>query len=193
MERDCNTCAHHVQAASFEGAPARCWNCAGNPELPNWSPKAGMTHDLGTFEAVRQSPTFILRPMQQIDRGGRIHTTHFVRETTITPPQATALPTAAAARKAIPIYSGFVAYFPDAMAAVAELSRIGNDQHNPGKPLFWDRSKSGDELDALTRHLVEAGTIDTDGIRHSAKVAWRAMANLQKEIEAERARTAAKP
>lgn len=86
-------------------------------------------------------------------------------------------------RKQMPVYSGFVRYFPDAMAAVAELSRIGNDQHNPGKPLHWDRSKSGDELDACMRHLMEAGTIDTDGVRHSAKAAWRAMANLQKEIE----------
>jgi len=33
---------------------------------------------------------------------------------------------------------------------------------------------------------MEAGTIDTDGVRHSAKVAWRALANLQKEIEKER-------
>jgi hypothetical protein len=58
-------------------------------------------------------------------------------------------------------------------------------QHNPDKPLAWDRSKSGDELDALMRHLIDAGTIDTDGVRHSAKVAWRALANLQKEIENE--------
>ena len=36
------------------------------------------------------------------------------------------------------------------------------------------------------RLLIEAGTIDTDGVRHSAKVAWRALANLQKEIERER-------
>lgn len=93
------------------------------------------------------------------------------------------LPTDAKARKNVPIYSGVLSYFPDAIAEVAILSRIGNDQHNPGKPLHWDRSKSGDELDALTRHLMEAGTIDTDGVRHSAKVAWRALANLQKEIE----------
>lgn len=93
------------------------------------------------------------------------------------------LPTEAQERKAVPIYSGVIKYFPRALAAVAELSRIGNEQHNPGKPLHWDRSKSGDELDALTRHLVEAGTIDTDGVRHSAKVAWRALANLEKEIE----------
>jgi len=93
------------------------------------------------------------------------------------------LPTDAKARKNVPIFSGVLRYFPDALAAVAELSRIGNEQHNPGKPLHWDRAKSGDECDALTRHLIEAGTIDTDGIRHSAKVAWRALANLQKELE----------
>lgn len=93
------------------------------------------------------------------------------------------LPTDAKARKNVPVYSGVLKYFPRALAAVAELSRAGNEQHNPGKPLFWDRSKSGDELDALTRHLLEAGTIDTDGQRHSAKVAWRALANLEKELE----------
>jgi hypothetical protein len=95
-----------------------------------------------------------------------------------------ALPTDAKARKAVPVHSGVLKYFPRALAAVAELSRIGNEQHNPGKPLRWDRSKSGDELDALTRHLLEAGTVDTDGVRHSTKVAWRALANLEKELEA---------
>ena len=86
-------------------------------------------------------------------------------------------------RKQTPIYSGVLNYFPDAIREVAQCSYAGNEQHNPNTPLHWDRSKSGDELDALTRHLLEAGTIDSDGIRHSAKVAWRALANLQKEIE----------
>ena len=72
------------------------------------------------------------------------------------------------------------------MADVAHLSWVANEQHNPGTPMHWDRSKSQDEHDALVRHLMEAGTRDTDGMRHSAKVAWRAMAALQKEIEAER-------
>ena len=89
----------------------------------------------------------------------------------------------AAMRKGIPVWSGVLNYFPDAIREVAICSRIGNEQHNPNKPLFWDRSKSGDELDALSRHLMEAGTVDSDGIRHSAKVAWRALANLQKELE----------
>jgi len=89
-----------------------------------------------------------------------------------------------AARKATPVYSGFLKYFPLAIAEVAKCSRIANEQHNPGTPMHWDRAKSGDELDALARHLIDAGTMDDDGIRHSTKVAWRAMANLQKELEA---------
>lgn len=93
------------------------------------------------------------------------------------------LPSDPKARKAVPIATGFIDYFPDAIAAVAELSRVGNAQHNPGKPLHWDRSKSGDESDALMRHFMERGTVDTDGVRHSTKVAWRALAMLQKELE----------
>lgn len=94
------------------------------------------------------------------------------------------LPTDPKARKDIPVATGCLDYFPDALAAVAELSRIGNEQHNPGQPLRWDRSKSGDEADAMMRHFLQRGTLDTDDIRHSAKVAWRALALLQKEIEA---------
>lgn len=86
-------------------------------------------------------------------------------------------------RKTMPVFSGVLKYFPDAIREVAKTSWIGNQQHHPDKSLHWDRSKSGDELDALTRHLMEAGEIDTDLIRHSAKVAWRALANLQKELE----------
>ena len=86
-------------------------------------------------------------------------------------------------RKDTPIYSGVIKYFPDALADVARCSKAGNDQHHPDKTLHWDRNKSTDELDALTRHLVDAGKFDSDGIRHSAKIAWRALANLQKEIE----------
>lgn len=96
---------------------------------------------------------------------------------------STKLPTGPQDRKLIPVASGFVDYFPRAMIAVAHLSQIGNEQHNPGKPLHWDRSKSGDESDALMRHFIERGTVDTDGVRHSVKVAWRAMAMLEKELE----------
>ena len=86
-------------------------------------------------------------------------------------------------RKQIPIFTGLIKYFPKALAEVARVSYIGNQQHHPDKPLHWDRAKSTDELDALTRHLFQAGETDTDGMRHSAKVAWRALANLEKELE----------
>lgn len=93
------------------------------------------------------------------------------------------LTTDAQERKDTPIYHGFIQYFPKAMAEVARLSLAANEQHNPGTKMHWDRSKSGDELEALTRHLVDAGSLDDDGQRHSAKIAWRAMANLEKELE----------
>lgn len=98
---------------------------------------------------------------------------------------AQSLPTSALARKELPLTTGLLDYFPAALIAVAGLSRIGNEQHNPGQPMHWARGKSGDEADALLRHLVDRGAIDTDGIRHSTKVAWRALALLQKELEAE--------
>lgn len=98
------------------------------------------------------------------------------------------LPTEAKARKALPVCTGVLDYFPDALAAVAEVSKKGNDQHNPGQPLHWAKEKSTDHADCIVRHLLERGTIDTDGGRHSAKVAWRALALLQTEIEAERAK-----
>jgi Domain of unknown function (DUF5664) len=99
------------------------------------------------------------------------------------------MPTDAEERKRRPVLSGVLNYFPDAILAVSEVSLVGNEQHHPGTPLHWDRSKSTDEADALVRHLMEAGNLDTDGIRHTAKVAWRALALLQKEIEQEQIAT----
>tara|TARA_R110002153_G_scaffold20235_3_gene68956 strand:+ start:743 stop:1051 length:309 start_codon:yes stop_codon:yes gene_type:complete len=96
---------------------------------------------------------------------------------------STLLPSDPKARKTVPLFSGCLKYFPDALCEVARLSLIANDQHNPGELLHWDRSKSGDEMDALMRHALDVGEFDTDGQRHSAKVAWRALANLQKELE----------
>lgn len=99
---------------------------------------------------------------------------------------ATVLPTDAKARKAIPLCTGVLDYFPAALAEVSKVSLQGNIQHNgPDSPLFWARGKSNDQADTIIRHLAERGKIDTDGMRHSAKVAWRALALLQLELEAE--------
>ena len=96
------------------------------------------------------------------------------------------LSTDAQERKGIPVCTGVLDYFPDAVAAVAHCSKVGNDQHNPGQPLHWAKEKSTDHADCIVRHLMDRGTLDEDGVRHSAKVAWRALALLQTEIEQER-------
>lgn len=80
---------------------------------------------------------------------------------------------------------GLLDYFPAALAAVAAHSMAGNAKHNPGQPLHWARDKSLDHADCITRHLVERGGFDPDGTRHSAALAWRALALLQTELEAE--------
>jgi len=88
------------------------------------------------------------------------------------------LPDNAEARKAIPIYTGFVKYFPNAIAAIAHHSLIGGMQHGQTPDtLHCDREKSTDELDALMRHIVEEDWVAT---------AWRALANLEKQLEKER-------
>lgn len=100
------------------------------------------------------------------------------------PTRCTTLPEAPEERKKFPVASGVLDYFPDAIAALSYLSYKGNEQHNPGQSLRWTRSKSGDEADTMLRHFLQRGTVDTDGVRHSVKMAWRALALLQKEIEA---------
>ncbi len=94
------------------------------------------------------------------------------------------LPTDAAARKNLPIWKGVMKYFPRTMAAMAAVSVAGNEQHNPGEELHWSRGKSNDHLDCVARHMLGAGTLDDDGQAHSAKLAWRACANCEIELDA---------
>lgn len=95
------------------------------------------------------------------------------------------LPTDAKERKRIPLSSGVFDYFTAALIEVAKVSQAGNDQHNAGQELHWSRGKSADHADTLLRHFVERGSVDTDGLRHAAKMCWRALAILQLELEAE--------
>jgi hypothetical protein len=95
------------------------------------------------------------------------------------------IPDDSAERKTYPIMSGFVDYFPAAMAEVAHVSYLGNQKHNPGEELHWSRGKSADHADCAMRHLIERGTRDGAGVRHLAQAAWRVMAALQLELEAE--------
>ena len=107
------------------------------------------------------------------------------REGEAWPPHNTqALPSAWDQRKAAPIYSGVMSYFPRALAAIARLSKNGNDKHNPGQPLHWSQDKSNDHADCILRHQADAGTIDPDdGLPHTVKVAWRALAQLEVELQ----------
>lgn len=88
-------------------------------------------------------------------------------------------------RKNRPMTTGVLDYFPDALAYVAYVSKIGNDKHNPGEPLHWSKDKSADHADCVMRHLVDRGKLDPNGVRHSGNLAWRALALLQIEIENE--------
>ena len=88
-------------------------------------------------------------------------------------------------RKATPVYSGFIKYFPNAIKDVAKLSLIANEQHHPNTPLHWDMDKSKDELDACKRHLIDHASgieFDDDSVRHLTKCAWRLMAMLERTL-----------
>jgi hypothetical protein len=94
------------------------------------------------------------------------------------------LPTDSKLRKEAPMFSGVLDYFPDAIFAVARLSFLGNEKHNPGEPLHWAKGKSMDEPDCIMRHLADHGIIDPDdGALHEVKLAWRSLANLQRFID----------
>jgi hypothetical protein len=78
-------------------------------------------------------------------------------------------------------------YFPLALAAVAEVCRVGNDQHNPGEPLHWARGKSMNQMDTALRHQMDHGMgvvrDPKDKCWHLAKAIWRLSAELQLTME----------
>lgn len=88
--------------------------------------------------------------------------------------------------KELKVFTGMLKYFPDACLEVGYVSHIANEQHNPGEPMHWDRSKSIGEGDEIVRHLMAKEVFDTDGTYHLAKCAWRALELLQRQIENER-------
>jgi hypothetical protein len=99
-------------------------------------------------------------------------------------PKPSVLPTDSTERNQLPMMTGCVDYFPAALAEIARVSFIGNEQHNPGQPMHWAREKSTEHADKAMRHLAERGGFDSDGSRHTAKAGWRILALLQEELEA---------
>ena len=97
----------------------------------------------------------------------------------------------AALRKMQPIGTVLKSYFPLGFRGVAAVAHVGNEKHNPGTPLHWERGKSDDHLDCAARHLSESDdwdvTVLPDGrafaVLHAAQSAWRALALAQLEAE----------
>jgi hypothetical protein len=103
--------------------------------------------------------------------------------------QTLVLPTDAVERNQYPIWDGVLAYFPAAIAEMSRLSKVGNDQHNPGEPMHWAREKSRDHKNKILKHMLDTGPVDapvydSDGVLHSVKMAWRACAFAQEQLEA---------
>jgi len=89
-------------------------------------------------------------------------------------------------RKDLPVWEGVVMYFPRAIREVARVSKVGNDQHNPGQPLHWAKGKSTNQSDTAMRHKMDhalGNHYDTDGCLHQAKVCWRELAALETFLE----------
>jgi hypothetical protein len=102
------------------------------------------------------------------------------------------LPTDSQARKGYPLYRGCLKYFPAALAGVAQISKAGNDKHNPGQDLHHARSKSMDHGDCILRHLMDVTDLLAAHSRTQAtqvseqeilnevnQMAWRALAFSQ--------------
>lgn len=90
-------------------------------------------------------------------------------------------------RKGQPLALGVFAYFPNALRAVSECSRIGNDKHSPGEALHWKKDASVDDADAAARHLIDAVSrgpleLNEDGIAHVVAFAWRALAFAERAL-----------
>lgn len=88
-------------------------------------------------------------------------------------------------RKGLPIVTGVLDFFPLALAEVSKVSVAGAAQRNSDTLVCKEDVTPDEHADCLIRHLIDRGTFDNDGVRHSAKVAWRALALLQKEIDME--------
>lgn len=120
---------------------------------------------------------------------------------TLAPPSVPVfMSTDSATRKLMPVATGVLKYFPDALMLVSWISRVGNDKHNAGQTLHWAKEKSGDEPDAEVRHLLDhfrgieadPGLEPLGGLGHLASKAWRALAHLQRECDAERVKAGVK-
>lgn len=111
-----------------------------------------------------------------------------------------------ATRKNAPMFRGLLGYFPAALFEVAAHSADSNRKHTPEDTdgPHWARGKSTDHEDTIIRHLIDAGprrsflgrlrawlaapkgSSARDARRYHLRcIAWRALALLQEDCEAE--------
>jgi hypothetical protein len=113
-------------------------------------------------------------------------------------------------RKDAPMFRGLLGYFPAALFEVAAHSLDSDRKHTPGNVggPHWARGKSADHEDTIIRHLIDAGPRRTSGAwklwqklvalaapkgssakdarrYHLRCIAWRALALLQEDCEAD--------
>lgn len=94
-------------------------------------------------------------------------------------------------RKRMPVATGVMAYFPLALLIVSMVSRAGAEKHCGGR-LGWAKHLSTDEPDAEVRHMLdfylglcEPIVPELGRLGPLATKAWRALAHLEREAEAE--------
>ena len=96
---------------------------------------------------------------------------------------STVLPTGSELRKNVPVWSGFLAYFPRSIAKIAHHSWLSNEKHNPGEALHWSRDKSADHMDCLARHMLDQLDPNLDPLQEKIACAWRSLADLEIALE----------
>ena len=109
-------------------------------------------------------------------------------------------------RKNTPVFKMRTRYFPKALREVTKVCVANNVRYNPDREpadINWARGKSADQLGSLDRHITErevdgkvfelidraiAAKVGFDRIYVMAEAAWRALAQLELDIEAEEAK-----
>lgn len=81
-------------------------------------------------------------------------------------------------RKKLPIVTGVLDLFPDAIQAISNLSYEYCEKADD-----WKSVSTDEHANCLVRHIMDRGCHDEDGFLHDVKVAWRALALLQVRLE----------
>lgn len=90
-----------------------------------------------------------------------------------------------------PIFQGLFQYFPNALKAVANVSKYGKEKYDLAyDDVNWVRVEGGLEryADALSRHILDHFNSSRDpesGLLHLAHAAWNALAVLELKLRKE--------